>query len=80
MILKYFYLHLRIIFVIWKQSFPDKINSRHPSLKTEVTYLGHMVSKNGVKTDPEKLNALKALPVPSDARLCVLSFGITADS
>ena len=33
--------------------------------KTEVNYLGHVVSEDGVKTDPEKLKALKEWPVPT---------------
>ena len=31
----------------------------------EVQYLGHIVSESGVKTDPDKIRALKAWPVPN---------------
>jgi hypothetical protein len=31
-------------------------------LKTEVTYLGHVINKNGVKSDPKKLEAVKLFP------------------
>ena len=33
-------------------------------LKSEVTYLGHVVSEEGIKTDPEKTEAIKNWPVP----------------
>ncbi|XP_077385347.1 uncharacterized protein LOC144023586 [Festucalex cinctus] len=32
--------------------------------QTSVRYLGHVVSRNGVETDPEKISALKTWPVP----------------
>lgn len=33
-----------------------------------VKYLGHVVSKNGVKTDPSKIETLKSWPVPSNLK------------
>ena len=30
--------------------------------KLRVTYLGHIVSKNGIKTDPKKIEAIKNWP------------------
>ena len=33
-------------------------------LQKEVTFLGHVVSADGTKTDPEKLKAVKTWPVP----------------
>ena len=32
--------------------------------KLQVTYLGHIVSKNGIKTYPKKIEAIKKWPVP----------------
>ena len=32
--------------------------------RSEVTYLGHVVSEAGIKTDPEKISVLKNWPVP----------------
>ena len=36
--------------------------------QTSVKYLGHVVSKNGVQTDPEKIASLKTWPVPQNLR------------
>ena len=32
--------------------------------KLQVAYLGHIVSKNGIETDPKKIDAIKKWPVP----------------
>ena len=36
--------------------------------KPEVTYLGHVVSKTGIKTDPEKTRILKDWPIPKSVK------------
>ena len=36
--------------------------------KTQVQYLGHIVSDKGVQNDPDKISALKKWPVPSNIR------------
>lgn len=36
--------------------------------QTSVKYLGHIVSENGVETDPEKVSALKSWPVPTNLK------------
>ncbi|RXN02811.1 Retrovirus-related Pol polyprotein from transposon 412 [Labeo rohita] len=36
--------------------------------QTSVRYLGHVVSRDGVRTDPEKISALKTWPVPQTLR------------
>ncbi len=36
--------------------------------QTEVRYLGHIVSREGVKTDPEKIRALKTWPRPQNLK------------
>jgi len=35
-------------------------------LQSEVMYLGHVVDRNGVPTDPEKVHAVKEWAVPCD--------------
>ena len=32
--------------------------------KSQITYLGHIVSKDGIETDPKKFTAIKEWPVP----------------
>ncbi|KAL0172982.1 hypothetical protein M9458_033293, partial [Cirrhinus mrigala] len=36
--------------------------------QTSVRYLGHVVSRDGVRTDPEKISALRTWPVPQTLR------------
>ncbi len=36
--------------------------------QTSVRYLGHVVSKNGVETDPDKVHALKTWPIPRNLK------------
>ena len=36
--------------------------------KSQVTYLRHVVSEDGIKTDPEKIRVLKDWPVPKSVR------------
>ena len=36
--------------------------------KTSVKYLGHVVSLNGVQTDPDKINALASWPEPNNVK------------
>ena len=35
-------------------------------LQRETQYLGHIVSESGIKTDPDKISALRSWPVPSN--------------
>ena len=37
-------------------------------MKTSVTYLGHVVSADGVATDPEKIKAVEEWPTPGNLR------------
>ena len=36
--------------------------------QTSVRYLGHVVSENGVETDPDKVHALKTWPIPRNLK------------
>ncbi|KAG1959418.1 hypothetical protein F2P79_007150 [Pimephales promelas] len=36
--------------------------------QTSVRYLGHIVSERGVETDPEKINAIKSWPIPTNLK------------
>ncbi|KAK7886058.1 hypothetical protein WMY93_025679 [Mugilogobius chulae] len=45
--------------------------------QTSVKYLGHIVSKDGVKTDPEKVAAIKTWPVPQNLKQLKSFLGFT---
>ena len=45
--------------------------------KSRVTYLGHVVSDEGIETDPEKLEALKSWPVPKNVKEVRAFLGFT---
>ena len=46
-----------------------KLNPKKCALfRTEVPFLGHIVSAEGVKTDPEKTKAVEAWPVPQNVK------------
>ncbi len=34
--------------------------------KTQITYLGHVISKEGLKADPKKIDAIEKMPTPED--------------
>ena len=36
--------------------------------RTSVVYLGHVVTEDGIKTNPQKIEAVRAYPVPSNAK------------
>ena len=37
-------------------------------MKSEVNYLGHAMSEEGVKTEPDKVESLKSWPIPKDVK------------
>jgi len=37
-------------------------------LRSELSFLGHVVSSKGVGTDPEKISAVQDWPVPTDVK------------
>ena len=44
---------------------PDCDSSQaNVSFKSRITYLGHIVSKDGIETDPKKITAIKEWLVP----------------
>ena len=45
--------------------------------KTKVKYLGHVVSQDGVETDPDKISALSSWPVPTNIKALRSYLGFT---
>ena len=45
--------------------------------KTKVKYLGHVVSQDGVETDPDKISALSTWPVPTNIKTLRSYLGFT---
>lgn len=46
-------------------------------LRKEITYLGHIITSEGIKPDPSKLLAIKSFPVPIDKRQIKSFLGLT---
>ena len=45
--------------------------------RSEIRYLGHIVSRDGVKADPEKLRAITSYPTPHDVKELRQFLGLT---
>ena len=44
-----------------------KLNAKkYVFLESEVAYLEHLITKEGIKTDPPKYNAIQNYPIPKD--------------
>ena len=69
--------HLEAVFSRLKQHNLKLKASKCEFLKSEVKYLGHVVSEDGVKTDPEKIDALKTWPIPKDVKEVRAFLGFT---
>jgi len=54
---------------------PDKCEF----LKNEITYLGHVISKDGVKPDPKKLEAVRQFPRPKTPKNIKQFLGLAGD-
>ena len=46
-------------------------------LKAEVSYLGHIISKDGIRPDPDKIKAISAIPAPTNVELLRTFLGIS---
>ena len=45
-----------------------KFNAKKCEIKQEVPYVGHVLSKDGLKADPEKIRAIKKIKPPENAK------------
>ena len=59
--------HLRIILQRLKEAGLKLKRSKCDFMKTQVQYLGHLTSSDGIQLLPEKLESIKNMPVPLSA-------------
>ena len=50
---------------------------KYQFLKPEINYLGHIISSHGLKSDPDKLKAVKEFPVPKNQKNIKQFFGFS---
>ena len=56
--------HLRIIFQRLKEASLKLKRSKCDFMKTQIQYLGHLISSSGIQPLPEKLRSIKNMPAP----------------
>ena len=60
--------HLRIIFQRLKEAGLKLKRSKCDFMKTQIQYLGHLISSDGIQPLPEKLGSIKNMPAPWSAK------------
>ena len=60
--------HLRIIFQRLKEASLKLKRSKCDFMKTQIQYLGHLISSDGIQPLPEKLGSIKNMPAPQSAK------------
>ena len=60
--------HLRLVFDRMRTAGLKLKPTKWHFLQKEVTFLGHVVSADGIKTGPEKVKAVKTWPVPVNVK------------
>lgn len=60
--------HLEAVYSRLKEHNLKLKASKCEFLKSEVKYLAHVVSEEGLKTDPDKEEAMKSWPIPKDVK------------
>ena len=72
--------HIKRIDAVFSRLYEHGLKSK-PSkcefFKSSVKYLGHVVSENGVETDPDKIKALSEWPVPHNLKTLRSFLGFT---
>ena len=67
--------NLRLVFQIFKDANPKLKVAKCTLFQKEVTFLGHVISEEGIKCDPEKIEAVRHWPRPTnvtEVRSCFL--------
>ena len=60
--------HLRIIFQRLKAAGLKLKRSKCDFMKKHIQYLGHLISEEGIQPIPEKLESIKTMPAPRNAK------------
>ena len=69
--------HLEIVFsCLWEAGLKMKC-SKCDFFKSEVHYLGHLISPEGISPLPDKLDSIKQMPVPNSAKEIKQFLGLT---
>ena len=69
--------HLEIVFShLWEASLKMK-RSKCDFFKSEIHYLGHLISPEGISPLPNKLDSIKHMPVPNSAKEIKQFLGLT---
>ena len=73
--------HLRIIFQRLKEASLKLKRSRSNCdfMKTQIQYLGHLISSEGIQPLPEKLGSIKNMPAPQSAKEVKQFLGLAGD-
>lgn len=61
-------LHLQKVFACLQKAGLSLNMKKCNFIKTSLTFLGHIISADGVKTDPEKISAVQSFPVPTSVK------------
>ena len=69
--------HLEIVFShLWEAGLKMKC-SKCDFFKSEIHYLGHLISPEGISSSPNKLDSIKHMPVPKSAKEIKQFLGLT---
>ena len=69
--------HLRIIFQRLKAAGLKLKGSKYDFMKKHIQYLGHLISEEGIQPLPEKLESIKTMPAPRNAKEIKQILGLT---
>ena len=69
--------HLNLIFERLKQFNVQVKPSKCLLFKQEVLYLGHIVSREGIKVNPEKIEVIRTMPPPKNVKGVRSFLGVT---
>ena len=61
-------IHLQIVFQRLREADLKLRKEKCSFFKCNIQYLGHIISEHGIKPVPEKLESIKNMPVPKDAK------------